>query len=34
VKILRSTERKIEDVPGKDKFEFRRGKGTGEATQN
>jgi hypothetical protein len=34
VKILRGTERKIEDVPGEDQFEFRRGKGTGEATQN
>jgi serine protease inhibitor len=32
-KILR-TERKIEDIPGEDQFEFRRGKGTGEATQN
>jgi len=34
VKTLRRTERKIEDVPGEDQFEFRRRKGTGEATQN
>ena len=34
VKILRRTERKIEDVPGEDQFEFRTGKGTGEATLN
>jgi hypothetical protein len=34
VKILRRTERKTEDVPGEDQFEFRRRKGNGEGTQN
>jgi hypothetical protein len=31
-RILRTTERKIEDVLGEDQFGFRRGKGTKDAT--